>query len=155
SATPLTLPLLRNRPLPLPRGERGQSRAGAMTQRDLPAWADYALLPALNLTAALVLSGLVVLAVGEDPLTALATLLDGGVGDPAGPGFTLYYATTFMLTGLAVAIPFHAGLFNIGGEGQAMLGGLGVTLVCLAFGNLPLWLVLPLAIAAAAGLGAA
>ena len=39
--------------------------------------------------------------------------------------YTLYYATTFVFTGLAVAVAFHGGLFNIGGEGQAMLGGLG------------------------------
>ena len=123
--------------------------------RELPPWADYVLLPLLNLAAALVLSGLVVIAVGEDPLLALATLVDGVVGDPEGIGYTLYYATTFMFTGLAVAIPFHAGLFNIGGEGQAILGGLGAALVCLALGAWPLWLVLPLAIAASAGLGAA
>src|SRR5882724_4707266 len=122
---------------------------------DLPPWADYVLLPLLNLAAALALSGLVVGAVGEDPLLALATLVDGIVGDPEGLGFTLYYATTFMFTGLAVAIPFHAGLFNIGGEGQAMLGGLGVTLVCLPLGEAPLWLVLPLALVAATACGAA
>jgi general nucleoside transport system permease protein len=123
--------------------------------RALPAWADYALLPLLNLAAALAVSGLVILAVGESPLTALATIVDGIFGDPEGIGYTLYYATTFLFTGLAVAIPFHAGLFNIGGEGQAMIGGLGVTLVCLALGGWPLWLVLPLAIAAAMAGGAA
>jgi simple sugar transport system permease protein len=49
----------------------------------------------------------------------------------AGWGYTLYYATNFIFTGLAVSVAFHARLFNIGGEGQAMLGGLGVALVCL------------------------
>jgi ABC-type uncharacterized transport system permease subunit len=121
----------------------------------LPAWAEYLLLPLLNLAAALALSALVVLAVGEDPGLALLTLVDGVVGDPEGIGFTLYYATTFMLTGLAVTIPFHAGLFNIGGEGQVMLGGLGIALVCLGLGNWPLAVVLPLAVLAAAGCGAA
>jgi simple sugar transport system permease protein len=125
-----------------------------MTQ-PLPAWADYLLLPALNLAAALLLSALVILAVGEDPLVALATLVDGVVGDPEGVGFTLYYATTFAFTGLAVAIPFHAGLLNIGGEGQAMLGGLGVTLVCLGLPSAPFALVLPLAVVAAGLFGAA
>ena len=123
--------------------------------KPLPAWADYLLLPALNLAAALVISGLVVLAVGEDPILALRTLVDGVAGDPEGVGFTLYYATTFIFTGLAVAVPFHAGLFNIGGEGQAMLGGLGVTLVCLGLPGWPLFAVLPLALLAATGFGAA
>ncbi len=122
---------------------------------DLPPWAEYALLPLVNLVAALALSGLVILAVGQDPLAALGVLVDGAVGSEEAIGFTLYYATTFMLTGLAVAIPFHAGLFNIGGEGQAMLGGVGVALVCLALGGWPLWLVLPLALLAAIGFGAA
>jgi simple sugar transport system permease protein len=121
----------------------------------LPAWAEYALLPLANLAAALALSGIVVLAVGQDPLAALALLVDGAIGSQEGVGFTLYYATTFIFTGLAVAIPFHAGLFNIGGEGQATLGGIGVTLVCLKLGAAPLWLVLPLALAAAMACGAA
>jgi simple sugar transport system permease protein len=43
----------------------------------------------------------------------------------------LYYTTNFIFTGLAVSVAFHAALFNIGGEGQAMIGGLGVALVCL------------------------
>ena len=48
-----------------------------------------------------------------------------------GWGYTLYYATNFIFTGLAVSVAFHARLFNIGGEGQAMVGGLGVALVLL------------------------
>ena len=121
----------------------------------LPRWAEYLALPLVNLLAALVLSGLVILAVGQDPITALGVLAEGAVGSQEGIGFTLYYATTFMFTGLAVAIPFHAGLFNIGGEGQAMVGGIGVALVCLALGGWPLWLVLPLALIAAMACGAA
>ena len=58
-------------------------------------------------------------------------MVSGALGSTYGWGYTLYYATNFMFTGLAVAVAFHAGLFNIGGEGQAMLGGLGVALVCL------------------------
>jgi general nucleoside transport system permease protein len=57
----------------------------------------------------------------------------------------LYYATTFVFTGLAVAVAFHAGLFNIGGEGQAMLGGLGAGLVAIWLApSLPAWITLPL-----------
>jgi simple sugar transport system permease protein len=52
-------------------------------------------------------------------------------------------------------LPFQAGLFNIGGEGQAALGGLGATLVVLAFGGLPAPFVLIMAVIAAAGFGAA
>jgi len=121
----------------------------------LPPWAEYALLPLVNLAAALLLSGLVIVAVGQDPGAALAILVGGALGNQEAIGFTLYYATTFIFTGLAVAIPFHAGLFNIGGEGQAMLGGIGAAMVCLGLGGAPLWLVLPLALVAATGCGAA
>src|SRR5262249_20896573 len=56
--------------------------------------------------------------------------------------------------GLAVAVAFHCGLFNIGAEGQAYLGGLGVTLVCLALGSWPFIIVLPLALLGAMAFGA-
>jgi simple sugar transport system permease protein len=114
---------------------------------------DYVVLPLLNLAAALTFSSLVILAVGESPTAALQIMATGAFGSGEAIGYTLYYATTFVFTGLAVAIPFHAGLFNIGGEGQAMLGGIGVTFVCLGIGG-PLWLVLPAAIVAAMVFGA-
>ena len=97
----------------------------------LPRAVEWGLLPALNLAAALLVSGLVVLAVGEDPLRALGLLVEGAIGYPEAIGYTLYYATNFIFTGLAVAIAFHAGLFNIGGEGQAYVGGLAAALICL------------------------
>lgn len=123
--------------------------------RELPALVDYLVLPLLNLTVAFLVSGLVVLAIGENPLDAVAIMLRGAFGYSEGIGFTLYYATDFVFTGLAVAVAFHAGLFNIGAEGQATLGGLGVALVCLQFDGAPWWLVFPFAVAASAIFGAA
>jgi simple sugar transport system permease protein len=121
----------------------------------LPRWADLVLIPALNLALAFLVAGLVVLFIGEDPLRAVRVLIQGSLGSSYGIGFTLYYATTFVFTGLAVAIAFHASLFNIGGEGQAALGGIGVTLVCLAL-PWPHWtLALPAAILGAAAFGGA
>ena len=99
--------------------------------RPLPAWADVALIPLLNVAAAFFISGLVVLAIGENPIEAVKILISGALGDLEGIGFTLYYATSFIFTGLAVAICFHAGLFNIGVDGQAYIGGLGAALVGL------------------------
>jgi simple sugar transport system permease protein len=120
----------------------------------LPAWVEYVLLPGLNLLLAFVVAGIVVLLIGEDPLQALQLLVLGAIGSLEGIGYTLFYATSFIFTGLAVAVAFHAGLFNIGGEGQAYVAGLGVTLVCLALDFLPWPVVLPLAIVAAALFGA-
>ena len=121
---------------------------------ELPRWVDIGLLPLANLTLAFVLSGLVVLAVGENPIDALVILVRGALGHPEGIAFTLYYATNFIFTGLAVAVAFHAGLFNIGGEGQAYIAGLGVALVCLFLDFLPWPLIFLLAMAAGMGLGA-
>ncbi len=121
----------------------------------LPRWADFALIPALNLLLAFFVAGLVVLFIGENPIAAMKILVVGSLGSSYGIGFTLYYATTFVFTGLSVAIAYHAGLFNIGSEGQAALGGIGVTLVCLAV-PWPYWAVaLPFAILGAGVFGAA
>jgi len=121
----------------------------------LPWWAEYILLPLLNLVLALLAAGLVVVATGQDPLDAVAAMVNGAFGSGEGIGYTLYYATDMIFTGLAVAVAFHCGLFNIGAEGQAYIAGLGVALVCLYLDFLPFWLILPLAIAGAALFGAA
>jgi len=121
----------------------------------LPRWVDVGLIPLLNVAAAFLIAGLVVAAIGEDPLEASRILIYGALGWGEGIGFTLYYATSFIFTGLAVAVAFHAGLFNIGGEGQAYVGGLGVALACLALDQyVPWWVTAPVAIAGAAAFGA-
>ena len=97
----------------------------------MPQWADVVLIPLISLLLAAILSALVILAIGENPWAALKLMVDGSMGSTYAWGYTLYYATNFIFTGLAVAIAIHARLFNIGGEGQAMLGGLGVALIAL------------------------
>ena len=122
----------------------------------LPRWVDYGLMPVVNVTVAFIISGLVVLFVGENPFEAAYLLFRGAFGNGYNLGFTLFYATTFIFTGLAVAVAFHASLFNIGGEGQAYIGGLGVGLVALSMdAYLPWFLTFPLAIMGAALFGAA
>lgn len=127
----------------------------ASTTRRLPAWIDLGLIPLLNLALAFLVSGLVVLLIGENPLQAAWLLLYGAFGYAEGWGYTLFYATDFIFVGLAVAVAFHAGLFNIGGEGQAYLGGLGAALVGISLGQAPWFLGIPLAIVASALFGAA
>ena len=116
----------------------------------LPQWADVVLVPLVSLVLAAIVAAVVLLAIGQSPLAALGIMVDGAFGTAAGWGYTLYYTTSFIFTGLSVIVAFHAGLFNIGGEGQAQLGGLGVALVCLAL-PWPHWSVALLA----ASLGAA
>lgn len=123
--------------------------------RRLPKAVEIGLIPLINLTLAFFISGLVVLWIGENPLEALYIIIKGSVGSAYGWGYTLYYATNFVFTGLAVAVAFHARMFNIGGEGQATLGGLGAALVCLSV-EWPHWtLAFPAAIAGAGLFGAA
>ncbi len=97
----------------------------------MPRWADVVLIPLINLTIAFSLSALVILAIGENPIAVVKMMIQGALGSSYGWGYTLYYATNFLFTGLAVAVAFQASLFNIGGEGQAAMGGLGVALVAL------------------------
>ena len=97
---------------------------------DLPRWADTVLVPAVSVAAAFLVAGLVVLGIGENPLTATRLLIQGSLGSGEGLGFTLFYMTDFIFVGLAVAVAYHAGLFNIGGEGQATLAGLGARSSC-------------------------
>jgi len=113
------------------------------------------LIPAAALSAGLAAVVVLVMIVGAPPGRALLTLLRGAFGDPEGIGYTLFYATDYVFAGLAVALPFQAGLFNIGGEGQAALGGLGATLAVFALRGMPPALILAAAALAAAGFAAA
>ena len=123
--------------------------------RELPRWVDLGLIPLINLIAAFLVTSLVFLAIGESPLESVGIMLNGAFGYGSGLGYTLFYTTNFIFTGLAFAVAFHAGLFNIGAEGQAYLGGLGVALVCLPLGALPMVIIIPLAIIGSALFGAA
>jgi general nucleoside transport system permease protein len=122
----------------------------------LPQWIDVALLPLLNIGLALLAAGALVAALGHSPLAALKLLMDGAFGSALAWGYTLYYTTNFIFTGLAVAVAARAGHFNIGGEGQATLGGIGVALLLLGLdAHLPALVLLPLVVLAGAGAGAA
>jgi len=102
----------------------------------MPKWADAVLIPLISILLAFILSGILIAVIGQNPFEALQLMVEGAVGSSYGWGYTLYYATNFIFTGLAVAVAFHARMFNIGGEGQAVLGGLGVALVCLGNVNI-------------------
>ena len=124
--------------------------------KPLPRWIDVGLVPVINIVIALLVSGLIIFAIGENPWEAVKIMAYGALGFDEGIGYTLYYMTNFIFTGLAVAIAFHTGLFNIGGEGQAYIGGLGVGLCLLVLDTaLPIWILLPLCILASGLFGAA
>ena len=99
----------------------------------IPKWLSVGVIPLMNLFLAFCVSGLFIFFIGENPFRAIFVMIKGAFYYPGAIGYTLYYTTNFIFTGLAVALAFHARLFNIGGEGQAYVGGLGVGLVCLIF----------------------
>ncbi len=82
----------------------------------------WRLIPLLNLLFALVIAGLVVLIIGENPLEAMWIMLKGAVGSLKGWGYLLYYATNFVFTGLAVAVAFHAGPLQHRRRGPGLYG---------------------------------
>jgi ABC-type uncharacterized transport system permease subunit len=121
-----------------------------------PRWVDVVVLPLVNLGLALLVAAVVVKGIGQSPVEVMSVLVHGAFGTERGMSYTLYYMTSFIFTGLAVAVAFHAGLFNIGAEGQATLGGLGTGLVALWLSQrLPAPVLLPLMLIAGALFGMA
>lgn len=92
----------------------------------------------LALVGGFVIGGLIILAAGHNPFTTYLALLNGAVGDQYNLASTLGRAIPIMGCGIAAALAFKAGLFNIGGEGQLVLGGLAATVVALYFSPGPL-----------------
>lgn len=109
------------------------------------------------------LAGAVIVAVtGGNPLLAYEALICGGFGlfcfggeQPALQiSNTLVFLTPLIMTGIAVALPFRAGLFNIGAEGQLIMGAILATTVGIHLGGWPAWLLLPLVLISGAAGGA-
>jgi simple sugar transport system permease protein len=126
-----------------------------MKTTELPRWATALVLPVLNLVSALLVAALVIHLLGESPVESMTILINSAIINPEGLSYTLFYASTFIFTGLSVSIAMKAGLFNIGSEGQMYLGGLGLTLAMLAFdASLPAWLLIPAAMLGASLFGA-
>ncbi|MBI1387941.1 MAG: hypothetical protein GC154_05790 [bacterium] len=95
---------------------------------------------------------------GYSPWETARVIAEGSWGTPAGRMQALGKSSILIMTGLAVALPFRAGLFNIGGEGQMLLGGLAAAMVGvapLAFSGPVHWILCLIAGAAAGAAWAA
>lgn len=93
---------------------------------------------------------------GHDPVRALDALWRGSLGSQhAVLSGTLVRATPLVLTGLAVAVAFTAGVMNIGAEGQLLVGGAAATAISMALGETLGWIVIPFALGGGALAGAA
>jgi ABC-type uncharacterized transport system permease subunit len=80
----------------------------------------------VSIILALLVAALIMLATGYNPVVAFQTLVFGALSQP---DLIFWYATPLIFTGLAVAIAFQAGLFNIGAEGQLYMGSMAATVV--------------------------
>ena len=100
--------------------------------------------PLAAVAAAFVAGGLLVLAVGDHPLLTYELLIGSALTWPDGIGYTLFYATPLIFTGLAVAVAFRCGLLNIGAEGQLTIAAFATAWVGIELANLPAALLLPL-----------
>lgn len=101
------------------------------------------LFPVIAIVIAFVIGAIIVLATGNNPVATYAALLRGAVGSPAAIGRTLLNATPLIFTGLAVAVAFRAGLFNIGGEGQLYIGAITAAGLGVSLGFLGLFAIVP------------
>lgn len=104
--------------------------------------------------AAFLLGALVLLATGYSPIDAYSNLLFGAFGSYYYIGQTFSQATPIIFTSLAFLFAFKCGLFNIGAEGQLLIGGFSAALVGITFTDLPIYIHLPLALLAGAAGGA-
>lgn len=95
--------------------------------------------------------GVVVL---HDPLTMILAIWQGAWGSIESAAATLTKTTPLLLTGLAVAIAHRTGLLNIGCEGQLTLGALAAASVAIGGARLPSLILLPVAVASGALVGA-
>lgn len=111
--------------------------------------------PAMAIATALIIGAIVVWRSGENPLVAYSSLLTGAFGSRAGVGESIVYTTPLVLTGLSVAVAFRCGLFNIGAEGQYIVGMIAAAWAGYAFTGLPAFLHVPITLLTGAAAGAA
>jgi simple sugar transport system permease protein len=109
-------------------------------------------MPLGSVVFAFVVGGLIVAATGGNPFSAYAGLICGGLGIGCTQGEnpalqisnTIVFLTPLIATGVAVALPFRAGLFNIGAEGQLLAGSMACTAIGIKFNTLPTVILLPM-----------
>ena len=138
---------------PKGRGEivSGGSKEGSLFERLAPSnldWRTLVLVPLLAVVSALILGALVILITdGPDAVgAAYAALFRGAFVGWGSISETLTSSAPLILAGLSVAVGFQAGLFNIGAEGQMVVGGLAAVVIGFSITGLPMIVHLPLAL---------
>ena len=109
--------------------------------------------PIISIIVAFGIGGVFIFLLGKNPFQVYASMFSGAFAGE-GWGFTLFSMTSLIITGLSVALAFHCGLFNIGANGQLMVGGMLAAYIALSFSGLPPFLLFPIIILSALGAGA-
>jgi simple sugar transport system permease protein len=103
--------------------------------------------PLVAVASSLAVGALFILAIGQDPLRIYGIMAQGTLGTAYGWGQLLFKATPLVFTGLAVAVGFRAGLFNIGVEGQLYLGAFAIGVAGATLSHLPGIVLMPVCLA--------
>lgn len=104
------------------------------------------LLPVFATLAALLVGAVMLLFLKVNPITAYSALWEGAFGSTNALAETLVKATPLLLVGVGICIAFRAGVINIGGEGQMVIGAILGTLIGLNLEGWPGWIVISLAL---------
>ncbi len=108
---------------------------------------------AVSIVAALLIGAIILLISGFDPLTAYAAMLSGAFSNARHIGDVLEYAMVLCLCGVACDIGSRVGIFNVGGEGQLLLGAIVAAQIGVVLNGLSAWIVIPVAAIGAAVVG--
>ena len=106
----------------------------------------------LSILLGLLVGAIVLMISGRSPIVVYGAMIEGIIGKPKYIAWTIIKATPYILTGLSIAFAFKTGLFNIGAEGQFIVGALVATLVGVGV-DLPAIIHIPLTILCAAVAG--
>jgi len=114
---------------------------------------DYLMSLGTAIFAALLIGAMIMLFYGLNPFVGYQALLVGAFGSKYSIATTVAKMVPLILTGLATAISFRSGIFNIGGEGQLYLGAFAAAYIGFTFTNLPVFVAILLAVLASAVIG--
>ena len=130
---------------------QSEKQSISLKKRILQSISEAVLIPFLAILTAVIIGGIIIWFVGGDPILAYTGLIQGSMGSTRALSETAVWATPYIFAGLAVALAFKGGLFNIGAEGQLAVGAVFSALIGYALPewlgySLPIYIHLPLAI---------
>ena len=129
----------------------------APTINSRSSWRELFILPLAAMFLAMLIGAIIMMATSVAPATILQSgvaMADGSVGSLHAISEPLTAAIPLVLAGLGIGLAFRAGLFNLGAEGQMIVGGLATAIISFSITGLPIWLHLPLVLMVGLAIGA-